>query len=68
MPLGMEVSLVPGHIVLGGDPATFTERGTATHPHFRNLRTQASLRPYKPQPLSIVAERLDASGCHLVWT
>jgi len=29
MPLGTEVGLGPGHIVLGGDPAPPTERGTA---------------------------------------
>jgi len=28
-PLGMEVGLGSGHIVLDGDPAPFTERGTA---------------------------------------
>ena len=38
MPLGTDVGLSPGHIVLGGDPAArpralFTERGTAP-PHF----------------------------------
>jgi len=32
MPLGMEVGLDPGHIVLDGDPAVPTQRGTApTH-------------------------------------
>jgi len=34
MPLGTETSLGPGHIVLDGDPATQTERGTAALPHF----------------------------------
>jgi len=29
MPLGMEVSLGPGHIVLDWDPAAPTERGTS---------------------------------------
>jgi len=33
MKLGMEVGLGPGHIVLDGDPAPPTERGTAV-PHF----------------------------------
>ena len=33
MPLGTEVGLGPGHIVLGGDPAPPTERGTAA-PNF----------------------------------
>jgi len=30
MPLGMEVELDPGHIVLDGDPAASTKRGTAS--------------------------------------
>jgi len=34
MPLGAEVGLGPGDIVLDGDPAPSTERGTAAHPHF----------------------------------
>ena len=29
MPLGTEVGLGPGHTVSNGDPASFTERGTA---------------------------------------
>jgi len=33
MPLGADVGLGTGHIVLDGDPATSTERGTAD-PHF----------------------------------
>jgi len=33
VPLGMEVGIGPGDIVLDGDPAPPTERGTAT-PHF----------------------------------
>ena len=33
MPLGTEVGLGPGHIVLGGDPAAPTEKGTAA-PNF----------------------------------
>jgi len=51
MPLGMEVGLDPGHIVLDGDPAPPTEkRGTA--PNF--------------WPMSVVAKHLDGSRCHLV--
>jgi len=34
MSLGTEVGLSPGDIVLGGDPAAPTERGTAPPPHF----------------------------------
>jgi len=50
MPLGMEVGLNPGHIVLDGDPTPLSKRGTA--PNFR--------------PMSVVAKRLDGSKCHLV--
>jgi len=42
MPLGTEVGLGPGDIVLDGDPASPTERGTVA-PTFR--------------PMSIVAKR-----------
>jgi len=50
MPLGTEVGLGQGCIVLDGDPAP-PKRGTAA-PHFL--------------PMSIVAKRLDGSRCHLV--
>jgi len=50
MPLGMEVGLGRGHIVLGGDSAP-PKRGT-TAPNFRLM--------------SIVNKRLDGSRCHLV--
>jgi len=34
MPLGTEVGLGPGHIVLDGDPAPLSEKGTAgSSPH-----------------------------------
>ena len=52
MALGMEVGLGPGHIVLDGDPATIPQKG-AEPPNIR--------------PISVVAKRLDTSGCHLVW-
>ena len=50
MPLGTEVGLGPGHIVLDGTKLPPpTERGTAPpHTHFRGLRT--SLRSYKRGP------------------
>jgi len=51
MPLGMEVGLGPGHIVLDGDPSPSPKGGTA--PNFR--------------PMSTVRKRLDGSRCHLVW-
>jgi len=34
MPLGMEVGLGPGHIVLDGDPAPFPKRGQSPPPNF----------------------------------
>jgi len=53
-------SLGPGHIVLDGDPALPTERGTAAPP--LSLFTDVpSLRPYKPRPMSVVAKQLDGS-------
>jgi len=50
--LGMEVGLVPGHIVLDGDPAPLPQKGIET-PQFATH--------------FIVAKLLDASRCHLVW-
>jgi len=52
MPLGMDIGLNPGEFVLDGDPAPLSKKGQS-HPNFR--------------PISIVAKRLDASRCHLVW-
>jgi len=52
MPLGTEVALGPGHIVLDGDPATPTERGTAP-PTFRPMSIVA-----KRSPISATAELL----------
>jgi len=51
--LGMEVGLSPGDFVLDGDPVPFPQKGGGALPNFR--------------PISIVAKRLDASKCHLVW-
>jgi len=50
MPLGTELGLSPGDIVLDGDPAPPQKKGTA--PNFR--------------PMSIVAKRLYVLGYHLV--
>jgi len=52
MALGMEVGLSPGHIVLDGDPAPLPKRGQS---------------PFNFRPIFIVAKRLDASRCHLLW-
>jgi len=52
MPLGMQVDLGPGHIVVDGDLAPPKKGDTA--PNF--------------WPMSIVAEQLDESRCHLVQT
>jgi len=45
-PLGTEVDLGPGHIVLDGDPALPLERGTAAPTSFRPMSTVA--RPRSP--------------------
>jgi len=52
MALGTEVGLGPGHIVLHGDPAPLPKRGHS---------------PLNFRPIFIVAKRLDALRCHLVW-
>jgi len=52
MALGMEVGRGPGHIVLDGDPAPLPKSGGIA-PIFR--------------PIFIVAKRLDAIRCHLIW-
>ena len=53
MPLGTEVGLGPGHIVLNEDPATPTESGTAATPTFRPVSIVA-----KRSPISAMAELL----------
>ena len=52
MALSMEVGLGPVHIVLDGDTAPLTKKGT---------------EPSNFRSIFIVAKRLDASRCHLVW-
>jgi len=52
MPLGMQVGLGPGHVVLDGDPAPLPKK-EVEHCNFR--------------PISIVAKRLDGSKWHLAW-
>jgi len=52
MPLGKEVALGPGHIVLDGDPSP-----TATPPHFRPVPIVA-----KRSPISATAELLYTLG------
>jgi len=54
MPLGTEVGLGPGDIVLDGDPATAVERGTAAPPH--TFRTMSIV--VKRSPISATAELL----------
>jgi len=51
--LGTEVGLSLGDFVLDGDTAPSPKMGRSPLPNFR--------------PISIVAKRLDASRCHLVW-
>ena len=53
MALGMEVNLGPGDFVLDRDPAPLPQKGAEP--------------PCQFLPVSIVAKRLDASRCHLVW-
>jgi len=53
--LRMELGLGPGDFVLAGDLAPSPQGGGAKLP------------PNFP-PISILAKRLDASRCHLVWT
>ena len=53
MPLGMEVSLGPGRLCVRRGPRSPLPRRVKA-PNF--------------QPISILAKRLDASRCHLVWT
>jgi len=50
MKLDVQVGLVPGHIVLHGDPGPPPPKGHS--PNFRSI--------------SVVAKRLDGSICHLV--
>jgi len=53
--LGMEAGLSPGDLaVLDGDLAPSPKKGQSPLSNFR--------------PISIVAKRLHASGCHLVWS
>jgi len=51
MKLGMQVGLDPGHILLDGYPSLPPQKGVEP-PNFR--------------PISVVAEWLDGSICHLV--
>ena len=53
MPLGMDVGLGPGDFVLDGDTAPLPKKAAEPLPQF--------------WPISVVAKRLDASRCHLVW-
>jgi len=53
MALCMEAGIGPRHIVLDGDAAPLPKKGDRAAPYFR--------------PIFIVAKRLDASRCHLVW-
>ena len=51
--LGVEVGLRTGDFVLDGEPAPLLKRGRSPLHNFR--------------PIYILAKRLDASKCHLVW-
>ena len=57
----------PGpHCVRWGPSSSRTERGTAASPTFTVYGRRLCLHLCKPQPVSIVAKRLDGSGQHLV--
>jgi len=53
MPLGTEVDLRLGNIVLDRSPFPAPIKGAQLPPKFR--------------PMSVVVILLDGSGCHLVW-
>jgi len=57
MPLGTEVGLGPGHIVLDGDPAPPPRKGARQPLHFRPMSIVA-----KRSPISATAELL-----FLIW-
>jgi len=66
MPLDTEVGLGSSHIVLDGFSSP-TERSTAATLHFRSLRMQVSLLPYKPRPICLLwPKRQNGSGYHLL--
>ena len=63
MPLGTEVDLGPGHIVLDRDPAPPPERGTAAR-SFRSIsivakRSPISARPTAGRALVKICQRAD---------
>jgi len=51
VPLGMEVGLGSGHVVIDMNPAPLSKRGHNPLPNFQHM--------------PIVAKRLDGSRCHL---
>ena len=55
MPLGKEVGLDPGHIVLDGDPALSQPKG-ASQPH--SFWPMSIVAKAKRSPISATAERL----------
>jgi len=66
MPLGIQIGVGPGHVVLYGDPDLPRQKGPQQPPPTFVLYgcRQAWLR--KPRPMSFVAKRLDRSRCYLV--
>jgi len=61
MPLGTEVDLGPGHVVLDGDPAVYG-KGTAAPPTFRLMTVVA-----KRSPISATVELLFERIAAAVW-
>jgi len=63
MPLSTEVGIGPGHILLDGDPASPTERGTAAPRSFRPMFIVA-----KWSPISATAELMfEITPGHWKW-
>jgi len=58
MPLGTEVGLGPGHILLDGDPAPLRKGAQNPSPLLSRFTDAAR----KPRPMSIAARQLDGSG------
>jgi len=60
MPLGRKVGLGPGDIVLDGNPAPFTERGTAA-PTFRPMSIASKRLPISATAELLLGNRLRAA-------
>jgi len=70
MPLGMELGLDPGDIVLDGNPAPLPKKGVeppfSAHFYCGQPPPQKGQSPPNFWPTSILAKQLRGSRCHLV--